>query len=295
MGVLSQDMAFYFITTEHLEDRLWFKDDEDYKVGMNYVAVVSYKLGIKVVAFILMSNHVHFLIICRSRKDAEDFINEYKTKYSKYYRNKYGEGELLRRNRVDIQKIENEGESLERIIAYILMNSVAANICLSATDYPWGSGGACFSMRSSKGKYLCRLSARERIRKLHSTEELPPDWMLVDEGYINPASYVYVDYVESLFRTPKRMYFFLLNSSKAKKTLAENEHMVPSFRDQVIVAAISDLCRSLFGAGNLADLDERQMVELVKQIKRCFYSDVNQIARVTGRSYSEVAGMLDHY
>lgn len=48
-------MGFYFITTEHLEDRLWFKDDEDYKVGMNYVAVVSYKCGVKIVVFILMS------------------------------------------------------------------------------------------------------------------------------------------------------------------------------------------------------------------------------------------------
>ena len=72
-------MGFYFITTEHLDDRLWFKDDEDYKVGMNYVAVVSYKSGVIVVAFILMSNHVHFLIYCRNRKEAEDFINEYKT------------------------------------------------------------------------------------------------------------------------------------------------------------------------------------------------------------------------
>lgn len=288
-------MGFYFITTEHLEDRIWFKDEEDYKSGMNYVAVISFLLGIKVVAFILMSNHVHFLLICRSRKEAELFINEYKTRYSKYYCNKYGEGELLRRNGVDIQEIDLEGESLERIIAYILMNSVAANICLTASDYPWGSGGVAFSIKQKKGRKLGDMSLREKRRKLHSTAELPSEWIFLDDGYIDPSSYVYEEYVERLFRTPKRMNYFLINSSKAKKTLAENEHMVPSFRDQVVVAAISDLCRSLFGAGNLADLDERQMVELVKQIKRCFYSDVNQIARVTGRSYSEVAGMLDHY
>ena len=288
-------MGFYFITTEHLEDRLWFKDDEDYKVGMNYVAVVSYKCGVKIVVFILMSNHVHFLIICQSRKDAEYFINEYKTKYSKYYRNKYGEGELLRRNGIDIQEIELEGETLERIIAYFLMNSVAANICLSATDYPWGTGGTFFSLKTPRGNKVGDMSVRERIRKLHSTTELPSDWILLDEGYIDPASYVYVDYVERLFRTPKRMNYFLLNSSKAKKTLAANEHSVPSFRDQLIVASIPDLCRSLFGTVSLGELTEEQLTELVKQIKRCFYSDVNQIARVTGRPYSEVARMLDHY
>ena len=68
-----------------------------------------------------------------------------------------------------------------------------------------------------------------------------------------------------------------------------------SFRDQLIVASIPDLCRSLFGTVSMGELTEEQLTELVKQIKRCFYSDVNQIARVTGRPYSEVARMLDHY
>lgn len=288
-------MGFYFITTEHLGDRLWFREDEDYKVGMNYVALVSYKLGVRVVAFILMSNHVHFLIICRSRKEAEYFINEYKTRYSRYFQNKYGESELLRRNGVDIQEIALGGESLERVIAYITMNSVAANICLSASDYPWGSAGVFFRLKHPGGKTLGHVSARARRLKLHSTEALPADWILLDEGYVDPASYVYAEYVEKLFRTPKRMNYFLYASSRAKKTLAGNEHYVPSFRDQVIVASIPDLCRSLFGVGNMAELNDGEMTELVKQIKRCFYSDVNQIARVTGRSYADVAAMLEHY
>ena len=288
-------MGFYFITTEHLEDRLWFLDNEDFKVGMNYVAVVSFALGVKVVAFILMSNHVHFLMICRSRKEAEHFINEYKMKYSRYYRIKYGVSELLRRNAVDIQEVGIGDEALERVIAYILMNSVSANICLNASDYPWGSGRVYFSVNVPSGKKIGEMSERERIRKLRSTIELPADWILLNDGYVDPASYVYYEYAEKLFRTPKRMNFFLLSSSKAKKKLAANESSRPSFRDQLIVASLPDLCRSLFGKDRMGDLDDNQMIAVVKQIKRCFYSDVNQIARVTGRSYSDVARMLDHY
>ena len=33
-------MRYFFISTKHLEQRLWFKDSEDFKAGMNYVAVV---------------------------------------------------------------------------------------------------------------------------------------------------------------------------------------------------------------------------------------------------------------
>ena len=55
-------MTFYLITTDHLETRLWFRDEEDFKTGMNLVAVMTYSVGVKVLAFILMSNHVHFVL-----------------------------------------------------------------------------------------------------------------------------------------------------------------------------------------------------------------------------------------
>ena len=46
--------SFWLITTEQLKGKLWFKDEEDYKVGMNYVAVLSYISGVTVLSFVLM-------------------------------------------------------------------------------------------------------------------------------------------------------------------------------------------------------------------------------------------------
>lgn len=54
--------SFWLITTEQLKGKLWFKDEEDYKVGMNYVAILSSTSPVSVLAFILMSNHVHFVV-----------------------------------------------------------------------------------------------------------------------------------------------------------------------------------------------------------------------------------------
>lgn len=31
----------YLLTTAHLEDHLWFREEEDFRVGMNYVAIES--------------------------------------------------------------------------------------------------------------------------------------------------------------------------------------------------------------------------------------------------------------
>lgn len=91
-----------------------------------------------------MSNHVHFVLMC-SQEEAVLFINKFKRLYAAYYRKKYGVSELLRRNGVDIREVFAGDESLEKAVAYVIMNCVAANICLEPSGYRWGSGNLCFN------------------------------------------------------------------------------------------------------------------------------------------------------
>lgn len=282
---------FFLITTEHLEDRLWFRDEEDFRVAMNYVAVAAYLSGVMVLAFILMSNHVHFVLTC-SREDAKRFADTFKRLYAFYYFRKYGVNEPLRRNGVDIREVSDSDESLERAIAYVLMNSVAANICLEPSGYPWGTGNVLFNENPFPGRCLNEFSGRARKRMLKSDVMLPGNYKIGPEGYILPESYVQVKGVESLFRTPKRLGYFLRTSSKARQRLEGDA--LPSFRDQVILSASEDLCHSLFRADRITDLSEEQRRELLRQLSRRFSADLNQICRVTGIPYAEAARMLDN-
>ena len=115
------------------------------------------------------------------------------------------------------------------------------------------------------------------------------------DGYILPASYLNVKYVEALFRTPKRMNFFLQNSSKARKRMESYEADLPSFRDQIVLSALPDLCRSLYGKSSFAELSLPEQAETLRQLRFRFSSNVNQLARVTGMSYAETAKLLDSY
>ena len=72
---------YWLVTTEHLEDRLWFRDEEDFKVGMNQVAVLAATSSVQIMAFILMSNHVHF-VLGGTKDDATDFITTFKKRFS---------------------------------------------------------------------------------------------------------------------------------------------------------------------------------------------------------------------
>ena len=288
----SRSKAYWLVTTEHLKKGLWFRDDEDYRIGMNYAAIASFAYGVMVLAFVLMSNHVHFVLYC-TEEEARAFINEFKADCSRHLALKYGVRDLLRRNRVVIERISPEDESFERAIAYVQMNPSAANICLHPTGYPWGTGGVFFNGQTVKGIRLGDLSRNAIRKRLRTKRSLPADWLVGEDGYILPASYVPVALVESIFRTPKRMNFFLQNSSKAKRRKEFRGNDLPSFRDQVLYAAIPDLCQSLFGRNTVSDLDLEQKTELIRQLRRRFGSDVRQIARVTSLPMEEAARLLD--
>ena len=283
-------LQVWLITTDHLTDRIWFRDEEDFKVGMNLVAILACSLPVEILSFTLMSNHVHF-VLAGSYEQVERFINEFKRRYAQHVRKKYGVKEFLRGNGVDIRPLDGTEESQEWGIAYVQMNCVAANICLSPTNYPWGTGNAFFKVGRTQGRRLDSFSGRARMRLLHSEQKLPPDWIVGEEGYILPESYVNVGRVESLFRTPKRMNYFLQNSSKAKRRLAAAE--CPSFSDQLVLSAIHDLCHSLFRKSSLETMDWKERAELIKQLRYRFSSDPQQLARVTGLSYETVTAMLD--
>lgn len=284
-------MNFYLLSSSHLETRLWFGDDEDFIVAMNYVAIAAYKLSVNAIAFILMSNHVHFLLECEADK-AATFIDSFKEMYSLYRRRRYGDKEFLRGNTVDIQEVTPENESLERAIAYIQCNSVAARICVHPTGYPWGTGSVFFNASLPQGKQASSFTGRKLSRLLRSKQEINPEWLIGENGYILPHSYVAVPFVESLFRSPGRYQYFLDNSSKARKV---REQLAPTFSDQLILTASLNLCHSLFRTNSIEDLSPVQTAELLIQLHRRFTSDSAQLARVTGISYKEVVRILEAF
>ena len=260
---------------------------------MNFVAIqAACNPKVVVLAFILMSNHVHFILFC-TREEAEEFIRQYKHRYSIYYYYRWGIKKFLRLTGVDIREIPYGDEAVERAVAYVQMNCVAANICAHPSQYPWGTGNTFFSSAEAGGSRLGDLSARERERILHTNCDcIPLEWHINQDGVIDPRDYVDVKAVEKLFHSPRRMNYFLNTSSKARKRLETTENL-PAFRAQIILAALPDLCRSLFGKESFQALSEEELKELMRQIRCRFSSDVSQIARVCGLSYADAARLID--
>ena len=286
---------FYLLTTEHFERCLWFRDDSDFKVAMNYVAIQAACCpDVNVLAFILMSNHVHF-VLYGYRVDVEWFITHFKGRYSQYYRNKHGVKAFLHNNKVDIRYVDYLDDSLRRAIAYVQMNCVAANICSHPSQYLWGTGNCFFAQSRQNGISLGELTERARERILRTNCNcLPQDWKLSEGGYIDPQQYVDIDTVEAVFRTPKRMNYFLASSSKARTRIEAPDVNLPTFRDQTILSALPELCKGLFHKDSFEKLSDDEKSEFAKQVRYRFNAEANQIARVFGISYSKAASLLDN-
>ena len=259
---------------------------------MNLIAVAVFVCGIRVLDFILMSNHVHFVVYA-TREEAKQFIDYFKLLYSKYFRKRYGVAKFLRGNASDILILDGE-ESVERAIAYVEMNCVAANICVHPSQYPWGCGSVFYSQNKNVSKNLLEnMSQRAQIRLTHSKVKLPSDYRITAGGFIDPSSYIPVSFVEKLFKTPKRFQYFLSSSSKAKSRLSEDA--MPSFRDQVILSGISDLLNTLFRKSSLSELIDREKAELLKQLRYRFSADIAQLSRITGIPYMEACCLIESY
>ena len=286
---------FFLITTKHLEEALWFLDDEDFCVGMNYIAIEAFlHKYLVVLAFILMSNHIH-IVLYGERNDVVQFVEALKSRYSHYYSKKYGSKKLLKNNVIHIEEIPVEGENLERALAYVIMNCVKANICGHPSQYPWGTGNTLFQAEKRLGRKLGEFSGRALRKILHSGENsLPKNWIISEKGHILPDNYVDVKAVERRFRSPNRFNYFLNNSSKARNKI-EGDGNLPAFRDQVIVAALPDLLRSLFGKDKFEELDREEQTEFLRQIRFRFSADITQAARACGITYAEAAKLVDRY
>lgn len=284
-------MKFYHVYTKGLKDDLIFRDREDFITGMNYVPVSIQLSGAAVVAFVLMSNHLHF-ILYSSRKNAEMFIDTYKRIISRYISNKYGVRKLLRSVPTTCSEIDLRDDSLKRIIAYVLNNPVNAGINCIAQNYEWGSGRCYFTNCVDRlSKPLCEYTVRERCSLLKSQVELSGHFRFNSHGYIEPGQYVMSDMVEKLYRNPKSMEYFLSTSHKAGVDISKDGPM--TFSDNLVLAGLNELLDKRYSGVSISDLSLTLRIRIILELRKQFNCTKKQLSRVTGISLRDIVNMLE--
>ena len=285
-------MACFHIYTKGLEDRDIFLDRDDFVAGMNILAVVciSLNINISLLAFVLMSNHVHFVVRCSSVQKAEKFIWLYKNLLSRYLRQRYGWTKYLHRLETSIQSIPSD-DNLKRLIAYVLMNPVKAGINCVPTGYEWSSAQCYFSNTDfTLGTVPIKVFSSRQLRKiLHSNKKAPDNWMLTPMGYIAPKCYVDYPAVEKHFMTSRSFEYFLSSSLSAKKGAHDNI----TFSDTIIRSTMIELLEKKYGVKSIGELNTLLLKSLTRELRGRFGSPVQQLARVMELSISEIIKLVE--
>lgn len=153
--ILWYEGAMYHITTRGNRRENIFRSDDDFKVYLNILkdslAFYSHSNYV-LVAYCLMSNHVH-LIIKTGKEPLASLMRRVNSLYTRYFNKKYEYTGHLFQSRYFSEIITNDRQVLQ-VSRYVHLNPVKAKIVFKAEDYLWSSYRIFIGNESDKGNLL---------------------------------------------------------------------------------------------------------------------------------------------
>lgn len=144
---IKTEMAIYHITLRGNGRQLLFDGDDDRLLFLNLVRTRMDAQQISVVAWCLMSNHVHLLLFDPSNHIA-DAMRSLGTSYAQYFNKKHGHVGHVFQGRYGSKPIADERHLMEAV-RYIHANPREAGVSAIET-YPWSSYGEYANPEVSK-------------------------------------------------------------------------------------------------------------------------------------------------
>ena len=275
----------YHICTNGNNTPILLRDKEDYKVVCNYLAVFTWKLKIQMLAYIIMSNHLHMIIVCTNREQAESFTRVLKQNIASYLRHKYGIEKCFKSVDHCISIIDS-CKYLRNCIAYVLRNAICAKICNRIEDYPWSSYSAYFSFSNTETaiRRMSQLSFRERRKILKTRDEYYDAPLYVDSsGRIINDCFVRNDIVERAYYNSGRHFLTCLgtcNDADIEYALA----IKPLIKvdDMNLMDTVNRVVSDRFNGKQLSNLTNTDKCKIIKNLYFNNKTSVSQLSRVLG-------------
>lgn len=80
---------FYHVCTDGNSCSTLMREESDFLVEVNYTAISAWKTSLQIIAYCIMANHFHFLVLVRNREEVTAFIALFKRMFSMYFQKKY--------------------------------------------------------------------------------------------------------------------------------------------------------------------------------------------------------------
>ena len=277
----------WHICTDGLAKNVIFKSRADYVFGMNSIPVCALLHEVTVLAFCLMSNHVHF-VVSGTEEHALRFIKAYRRRLSS----------IADVSAADIcMKRIDEEDYLMQVIGYVLRNPLPAGLKVLPVFYEWSSAGLYFSDTKPAilgDRYYNTLTFKEKRKLTKSHIELPGDFTISPEGIIRPACYVDYQTVENLFGSPARLLYRLSRNDDAELELNLSPKILKmsSYMDSELTGTVAEICKREFNCTSPQELSITQRYRLADILRKSLGLGIKQLARLSQTDPKVLNGIM---
>lgn len=289
--------CWHFSTDGNAVDVL-FWDDDDYRDGMNRIAVLAPSYKVIILAFALMDNHVHF-VLYGNKSECDRFMHEYVRRTSMHIANRHGERHKLSDLPIDCQPVDTD-YYLKVVICYVLKNATVAGKPFLPTDYPWSSGPLMFRTAGTwcapywiepDGMRSESFGAEDTRAFLRTRDSSTRKWILTKD-IVFPGEYVAYELAEKIFRSHKSFIYFMGLSKESEVDSRGGWISNLSIPDSEMRQHKQEICKELFGVNTVKSLDTSKRIKLARAIRARYQCSPKQVARLCGLVYAEVKDLI---
>ena len=134
--VLSENKIYHIVLKGINANRIFFSDN-DYKLFIKYFKEACIDYNVEIIAYCLMSNHIHFVLKFNNEHMPELF-KSFGAKFVPKYNYTHSKTGPLFNGRYYSSPI-NDDDYLISVLRYIHYNPVKAGICKYPSEYNWSS------------------------------------------------------------------------------------------------------------------------------------------------------------
>lgn len=127
----------YHITQRGNNKTVVFYDDKDRRVYCDYINKEARKWGMLVLAFCLMNNHVHYIVVAQEEHSISKAIGIAHMRYTRYFNVKMNQIGHLWHSRFYSKELSKK--NFFNAIRYVENNPVKAQYVNQASDWVWSS------------------------------------------------------------------------------------------------------------------------------------------------------------
>lgn len=258
-----------------------FATEEDFKFGMNNLAYCSMNRGFSILAFSLMSNHIH-IIAEGQYSELELFFKKYRARLSLYLSKHYYVCDL---DNFKPQIIPiNDLAYLRNSIAYVNRNAFVVDSNQTPFSYKWSSGmffWGGIDLNELNNMPRKKYTLRE-IRSLFMSGDIKlPDTYLMANDYVHPISMCSVNRSLSFFRDAHH-YFGLINyrNIESFKEIANQIGEQIFVSDYELNTIIYLTCKRDYQVPNPTLLSPQIKVEVARMMRTSYNATNKQIQRI---------------